>query len=177
MGVLKGVLKIGGPAAVLVLATAPAALAHVSVAPKAADAGGYQVLRFGVGHGCEDQATTALRIEIPPGVASARPQPKPGWTLQIERAPGGEAGSSGAVASVTWRGALPADQYDEFLIQVHLPDQPGPLPFPAVQSCGAAEVRWTEPAPAGGPRPKRPAPTLLLTPVAGEAAPAAPHHH
>jgi uncharacterized protein YcnI len=176
MGVLKrGVLKTAILAAALGLATRPA-LAHVGVSPKAADAGGYQVLRFGVGHGCEDQATTAVRIEIPRGVLSARPQPKPGWTLQIER--GGEGGK--AVASVTWRGALPADQYDEFLIQVHLPDQPGPLAFPAVQSCGAAEVRWTEPAPPSGPRPKRPAPTVLLTPVSGEAAvPAMPqmHHH
>lgn len=170
-----GVLKTAALAAALSLAATPA-LAHVSVSPKAADAGSYQVLRFGVGHGCEDQATTALRVEIPPGVLSARPQPKPGWTLQVER--GGEGGK--AVAAVSWRGALPADQYDEFLIQVHLPDRTGPLAFPAVQSCGAAEVRWSEPAPAAGPRPKRPAPTVLLTPVAGEpTAPATPetHHH
>ena len=171
-----GVLRTVGLAAVLTLAAAPAASAHVSVTPKAADADSYQVLRFGVGHGCEDQATTALRIEIPPGVVSARPQPKPGWTLQIER--GGAEGK--AVASVTWRGALPADQYDEFLIQVRLPDEPGPLAFPAVQSCGAAEVRWTEPSPPSGERPKRPAPTVLLTPTAAEATtPAGPqtHHH
>lgn len=171
-----GVLKSAGLAAVLMLASAPAALAHVSVTPKAADAGSYQVLRFGLGHGCDDQATTALRIEIPTGVVSARPQPKPGWTLQIARsAAGGE-----AVASVTWRGALPADQYDEFLIQVHLPDQADPLAFPATQTCGAAEVRWSEPVPPSGGRPRRPAPTVLLTPAGGgEAAPAAPgpHHH
>jgi len=170
-----GVLKTAAFAAVLGLAASPA-LAHVGVTPKAADAGSYQVLRFGVGHGCEDQATTALRIEIPPGVLSARPQPKPGWTLQIERS----SAEGSAVASVTWRGALPADQFDEFLIQVHLPDRPGPLAFPAVQSCGAAEVRWTEPASPSGERPKRPAPTVLLVPASGEAmvpTPPAMHHH
>jgi uncharacterized protein YcnI len=171
-----GVLKTAAVAAGLVLAASPA-LAHVSVAPKAADAGSYQVLRFGVGHGCEaTAATTALRIEIPPGVLSARPQPKPGWTLQIEH--GGEDGKS--VAAITWRGALPADQYDEFLVQVHLPARTGPLAFPAVQSCGAAEVRWSEPTPAAGERPKRPAPTVLLTPAAGAPTPSAgaeTHHH
>ncbi|CAN7190303.1 YcnI family protein [Phenylobacterium sp. LjRoot219] len=168
-----GVLKTAGLAAAFVLAVPPAALAHVSVTPKAADAGSYQVLRFGLGHGCDDQATTALRIEIPAGVVSARPQPKPGWSLQIERGPGG----GEAVASVTWRGGLPADQFDEFLIQVHFPDQVGPLAFPAVQTCGAAEVRWSEPVPPSGARPKRPAPTVLLTPAGGEAPPAAPGPH
>jgi hypothetical protein len=129
------------------------------------------VLRFGVGHGCEGKATTALRVEIPAGVASARPQPKPDWTLTIEAVPGG----GEQVRAITWRGELPADQFDEFLIQVRLPPAAGPLGFPAVQTSGGAEVRWIEPADSGGPRPTRPLPTVVLSPPS-DGTPV-PHQH
>jgi uncharacterized protein YcnI len=153
------------------LSAAGAAAAHVSVTPAQATAGSYQVLRFGVGHGCDGQATTALKIEIPAGVAAARPQPKPGWTLSAERPPG----EPGRTASITWTGELPASQFDEFLILVHLPPDAGPLAFPAIQSCGAAQNRWTETPQPGGARPDHPAPVVVLEPAAG--APDAGHHH
>lgn len=144
-------------------AAAGGALAHVTVQPATAQAGAYQVLRFGVGHGCGDKAaTTALRIEIPPGVSVARPQPKPGWTLEIVRA-------GAAVSAIVWRGVLPPDQFDEFVLLTKLPDTAGPLPFPAIQQCGADETRWTETPPPGAPRSLRPAPTLTLLPAAPEA--------
>ncbi|MFN3584037.1 YcnI family protein [Phenylobacterium sp.] len=146
---------------------APAS-AHVAVQPTEAKAGSYQVLRFGVGHGCDGAATTAVRIEIPEGVSAARPQPKPGWTLDIARA--GE-----RVAAITWTGALPADQFEEFVMLVKLPAAGGALAFPAVQSCGAAVLRWTEPVPADGPRPAHPAPILTLTPAS--APPEGGHDH
>lgn len=116
------------------LAVASAAHAHVTIQPATAPVGAYQVLRFGVGHGCGDiSATTALRVEIPAGVTVARPQPKPGWTLEIERA-------GAAVTAVVWRGVLPADQFDEFVVLTKLPDAAGPLAFPAIQKIGRAHV-------------------------------------
>ena len=72
--------------------------------------------------------------------------------------------------------ALPSDNaMFAFLVLVQLPAASGPLAFPAVQSCGATQKRWTEPAPASGERPKQPAPTITLTPSTRDAA--APHHH
>jgi predicted lipoprotein with Yx(FWY)xxD motif len=139
-----------------------AASAHVSVQPPAAPAGGYQVLRFGVGHGCAGKATTALRIEVPAGVASANPQPKPGWALTIDHA------ADGKVSAITWRGELAADQFDEFLVHAKLPAGGGKLAFPASQSCGAETVRWD-----GGSE-GHPAPTLLLTDGMIEASAARP---
>lgn len=147
--------------AATVAAAAPAS-AHVTVQPATAAAGAYQVLRFGVGHGCGDKAaTTALRVEIPPGVTVARPQPKPGWKLEIVRA--GE-----AVSAVVWRGSLPPDQFDEFVVLAKLPAASGPLAFPATQACGVDENRWTESPSPGAPRPKFPAPTVILVPAAPE---------
>lgn len=148
------------------LVAAGAASAHVSLQPAAVQAGTYQVLRFGLGHGCGDKPTTALRIEVPAGVTVARPQPKAGWKLQIE-------GSGRTVAAIAWRGELSPDQFDEFLVLAKLPDAAGPLAFPTIQSCGDEETRWTESAVPGAPRPQHPAPALTLTP----AAPAAGHDH
>ncbi|MBI1197895.1 MAG: DUF1775 domain-containing protein [Phenylobacterium sp.] len=140
------------------LSAAGTATAHVSVTPTQAAAGSYQVLRFGLGHGCEGQATTALKIEIPTGVLAARPQPKPGWTLSVERPPG----EPDRAVSITWTGELPANQFDEFLILVHLPSDAGPLAFPAIQACGELQNRWVEAPQPGGPRPAHAAPTVKL---------------
>jgi len=145
-------------AAAAAVAVPAAASAHVSVQPQEAKAGGYLVLRFGAGHGCDGKATTAVRIEIPEGVAMANPQPKPGWRLVIEHARDPKIASA-----IVWKGKLPADQFEEFLILAKLPAEAGPLAFPAVQTCGATEVRWDEPVPTGGPRPQHPAPTISLT--------------
>lgn len=148
--------------AALAALSGPAA-AHVSVQPTTATPGAYQVLRFGVGHGCGDKAdTTALRIEVPASVMVARPQPKAGWTLRIER-------SGDKVTALIWSGRLPPDQFDEFVVLARLPEAGGPLAFPAIQSCGAEENRWTEATPPGGPRPKFPAPFVTLIPAAPEA--------
>ncbi|MBP7701172.1 MAG: YcnI family protein [Phenylobacterium sp.] len=151
----------------MVLTVLPSiALAHVVADPGRAEAGAYQPVVFRVGHGCGEAATTALRIEIPAEMASARPQPKPGWRLEIER-------REGRVAAVTWHGELPADQFDAFAVLFKLPDQPATLYFPTVQSCGAAQSQWTE-IPAPGERARHPAPALVVTP---KAAAAEPHQH
>ena len=161
MGVLR-TLMIGAGA---LLALPGAAGAHIVADPGRAEAGAYQAVVFRVGHGCGEAATTALRIEIPTEMASARPQPKPGWTLEIER-------RDGKVSAVTWRGDLPADQFDEFAMLFKLPDQPATLYFPTVQSCGADESQWTE-IPSAGERASHPAPALVVTP---KAAAAGTHH-
>lgn len=152
--------------AALLLAASPA-LAHVSAEPRQASAGAYQAVTFRVGHGCGKAATTALRIELPAGLASARPQPKPGWTLKIEL-------DGDRPTAIVWTGELPADQFDEFAILTKLPDQTGPLYFPAIQTCGADQAAWTEvPDPDAPAAPlKSPAPSLMVTP-----APGVPEHH
>ena len=150
------------------------ALAHIVADPAAAPGGAYQVIRFRVGHGCGEAATTALRVETPAGLAQAqaRPQPKPGWTLSVAREPAA-AGGEARVAAVTWRGELPADQFDEFALLVKLPATPRPLYFPTVQTCGGEEAQWTEIPEAGETGLSHPAPAVQVTPAAASDA----HHH
>jgi uncharacterized protein YcnI len=71
----------------LALMAAPLpAFAHVVAAPGEAKAGSYSAIAFRVGHACAAGDTTLkVRVEVPDGVASARPQPKTGWTIAIEK--------------------------------------------------------------------------------------------
>jgi uncharacterized protein YcnI len=149
-------------------ASAVQAQAHVTAEPHEAAAGATQEVRFRIGHGCHDTAaTTALRVEMPAGLASARPQPKPGWALAITRRP------DGTVSAITWTGNLPGDQFDDFAVLVRLPATEGQIYFPAVQTCGGEAERWTDIPAAGAAAPSHPAPSLRL----GPAAPDSGHHH
>lgn len=132
----------------LALAAAPfAATAHVIVAPPAVDSGRSAVIAFRVGHGCSGAATTGLRVEIPPTIASARPQAKPGWTIAVEREPTPD--GKGRVRAISWTGGPLADeQFDDFTVQVGIEGVTGQVYFPTRQVCGATDAKWAElPAP------------------------------
>jgi len=168
MAILKRLLLAAMPALAPLVAQA-----HVVADPSVAPAGTYQAIRFRIGHGCGEAATTAVRIEIPAELAQARPQPKAGWTLTLSREPAAP-GAEPRTAAVTWRGALPADQFDEFALLARLPQAQGTLYFPTVQTCGAEETQWIEIPDAGETGLSHPAPSVRVTP-----APTAPdaHHH
>ncbi len=166
----------GGLTALALAATA--AGAHIVFAEPRAAPGSYYVGFLRVSHGCDGSPTVSLRVEIPAAVASARPQPKPGWTLTIEKAPlaapvpsEGSVAISERVTAVTWTGRLDSDQFDQFGIMLKLPDATAKLFFPAVQRCVVGSNEWTMIPAAGQPlhSVKSPAPMLDVTP--GVAAP------
>ena len=159
----------------LALAAVPAP-AHVLFADPAATADAYYTGFLRVGHGCAGSPTLSIRVEIPAGVTVARPQPKPGWTIMVEkatlpapvRADGVEVRER--VTAITWSGRLEGDQFDQFGLMLKLPAAPGPLYFPTVQRCAAGREDWTM-VPAAGQSPralKMPAPVLNLTAGAGD---------
>lgn len=157
---------IAGLAAV---AMAGAAQAHVVFVQPQATAGAHWAGALRVSHGCDGAATTSVRVEIPAGILVARPQPKAGWTIAIERTPlpepvvaeGGEFLTE-RVSAITWTGRLPDEQFDEFGLAAKLPVATGPLVFPVIQTCEQGEARWTETTPVDGTRPAHPAPILTL---------------
>lgn len=141
------------------LACSAGAQAHVTLTVPTAAAGSRVVATFRIGHGCVGAATTALRIEVPDTIASARPLAMPGWTLAFEHK--GE-----RVSAVTWTGGeIPAEAYGEFSLLVKLPDTKGSVVFRATETCGAVVEHWS------GADAEHPAPVLSVT--AGGAAPAA----
>jgi uncharacterized protein YcnI len=171
---MKTTLFAGLAAALFALA--PVARAHITIEPAMAAAGAYQKLTFRVGHGCEGSATTAISVQIPEGVASAKPMPKTGWTLAITEGklavPVQSHGKTvtTAVREIGWRGGpLPDAWYDEFTMQVKLPDAPGRYVFKVGQQCEKGRTDWIEVATPGA---KSPAPVLEVMP-----ADPGSHHH
>ncbi len=134
--------------------------AHVVLQDGAAAANSSYRATFRVGHGCDEQATTALRVTIPAGFNGAQPMPKAGWTLSTKVGPlpvpyesHGKKYTEG-VLEITWTAngpeyALPAAYYDEFVLRGTTPSKPGPLWFKVLQSCAQGANDWAE-LPASG---------------------------
>jgi uncharacterized protein YcnI len=151
---------------------AGAAQAHATIQPREALAGGYFQAAINITHGCDGSPTTVVRIKLPDGVISVKPQMKPGWTVEItKRKVTGEPVMHGksiidTADEVVWRGGrLPDELFDSFGLLMKLPDTPGrTLYFPVVQECEKGELRWTE-IPTGGhgaDHMHEPAPAVLL---------------
>ena len=156
-------------AAALATAFSTAATAHVVLDTAEAPAGSYYKAVFRVPHGCDGSPTTAIAVTLPEGILVAKPQPKPGWTLNVDRqtlaAP--VAGPHGStiterVASIAWTGGdLPDAWFDEFAIQLRLPDAPPGtvIRFPVEQTCAVGARHWV----GTGETQADPAPALRLT--------------
>lgn len=129
--------------------------AHVVLQDSAAAAGSSYRAAFRVGHGCGDEATTAMRITIPAGFNGAQPMPKAGWTVSTKIGPlpvpfdsHGKTYTEG-VLEISWtangpENALPAAYYDEFVLRGTTPVKAGPLWFKVLQSCAKGANDWAE---------------------------------
>ena len=155
----------------LVLALAPAAaLAHMIVDPAEAPAGDYFKAAFRVTHGCQGTPTVSVTIRIPDGVVGVKPQPKPGWIIEIKTRPVNPPIEIAhgfmlreTPTEITWRGGSLANaHFDEFVLTMRTPDKPGTtLLFPTIQTCEKGAYEWVEP-PKPGEHVHAPAPALKL---------------
>jgi uncharacterized protein YcnI len=153
-------MKMTSTMLALAMATiVPASQAHVTLDQATGLAGTYQKLAFRVGHGCDGSATTGLTVSLPEGANAAKPMPKQGWKIDIA--------NSGNLHEISWQGgSLPDAYFDEFVMQVKLPETPGKLYFRVVQQCGKTSVAWDEIAADGtAVKLKAPAPVLEVLPA------------
>jgi periplasmic copper chaperone A len=169
-------LKLIALSAVAVALAGPAA-AHAVLSPPEAPADSYFKATIGVGHGCEGTPTLRVRVRIPEGIVSVKPMPKAGWELSIKREqlaqpitePRGRRVTE-RVSEVMWSGTLLDENFDEFVMQLRLPDKAGEtLYFATVQECEKGVHRWIE-IPAAGQGSgdlREPAPVLKLLPKRG----------
>jgi hypothetical protein len=126
-GALLGVL-LGG----VVLATAGAAHAHVTVAPPFVEADRQTRIAFQTPNERAPHATTSLVIEAPPGVQLAPLEAPPGWRLQL----------SGRRARWTG-GRITARRVVSFPLSVTARTRAGTATFKATQGYDDGEVvRW-----------------------------------
>ena len=151
-----------------------------------APAGRSYKANFKVGHGCGVSPTRQISVAIPAGVRSARPMPKPGWALEVQRATLASPYTSHGrtitedVVRITWTARTPDDylpntHYDEFVLVGQLPDKDGAMYWPVTQVCAEGRNDWTE-IPQPGQKLsdlKSPAALLDILPGAG----ASGHNH
>jgi uncharacterized protein YcnI len=160
------------------LVAASSANAHATLDRSEAPANSFFNLNISVTHGCEGSPTLKVRVHVPEGVTSVKPQPKPGWRVSLQRrkltapitdAHGGTI--TEIVDEVIWEGRLEDEHYDQFGIHMKLPNTPGKtIYFPVVQECEKGVHRWIE-VPEKGKTSRdyrEPAPALLLTPNRGQ---------
>jgi uncharacterized protein YcnI len=160
----------------LLVCTASAALAHVTLEQQEAAVGGPYKATFRVPHGCGDSPTVKLRVRIPDGVIGVKPMPKPGWQIETVKAKYDKPykmfhnSVTEGVREVTWTGRLPDENYDEFVLSTYLIDELKPdtmLYFPVVQECEKGVHRWIEIPESGKPAADlpEPAPGVKLLPT------------
>lgn len=142
---LKQVLFAGAAAL-----SAPLAAHPVLGVPQAA-AGSFYKASIGITHGCAGSATREVIVEIPSGVSGAKPVPKPGWSIDIERTKLAQPRESHGrkiteeVSRIRWSGgSLDNAHFDEFVLVATLPAQAGPVYWKVTQACEQGRAQWHE---------------------------------
>ncbi|MEI3851725.1 MULTISPECIES: DUF1775 domain-containing protein [Ensifer] len=170
----------------LTLAASGIAHAHATFENDAAPVDSTFKAVLQVPHGCDGKPTTEVQIKLPEGFVFAKPQPKPGWELEVIKGDyqktydnHGEKVSSGPV-EIRWKGGnLSDDYYDTFVVRGKVSgfDKETVLAFPTTQLCGTeGKVVWDQVAAEGQNAHdlKSPAPTVTVT-MADAADPHAGH--
>jgi periplasmic copper chaperone A len=167
----------------LLCLSASSVQAHIVLDNQSAPAGSYYRGALRVGHGCSGSPTTQIVVMIPEGVQGAKPMPKPGWSIDIRRAPLAQPYVSHGrtvnedVSEVRWTANTPDDylpdaHYDEFVIFAKLPETGGKRYWKTSQICVEGRIDWHElPVPGNAAKLKSPAAVLDVVPLTK------PEHH
>ncbi len=120
----------------LLLSTGPA-LAHVVVKPGQVGVG--ERVLFTVSVPTEEETpTTGVRLVIPDGLESVRPNVKPGWNIELKKTGEGDAAK---ITEIIWSGGkIPADQRDDFVFSAKAPASKTTLIWKAYQTYGDGDV-------------------------------------
>lgn len=160
-------------AAAMLFAAVSPAWAHISLSQNEAAAGTTYKAVLVIGHGCGEEATTKLRVQIPEGFYNVKPMPKAGWTIETVVGPydtpfvnhGTEL--TEGVKEISWSGgSLPNEQFDEFVFRGTLGgnlEAGSTLYFPVIQVCGSTEDAWIDVS--GDHDAEYPAPALTVLPA------------
>lgn len=140
MKLIKKVAGLTLGVSALALSFSSVAMAHVVVRPGDAVTGAY--MTFNVSVPVEkDIATTAVKLEIPKGLAHVTPTVKQGWTIQTEKEGTGE---DTVIKSITWSGnRIDAGFRDDFTFSAKTPDTATDLRWNAYQTyADGSVVAW-----------------------------------
>jgi uncharacterized protein len=171
---------IAAATAAVVIALPATAGAHVTLNPNTAPAKGFTELLIRVPNEKDNANTTKVDVQFPPGFVSASYQPKPGWTVKVQKRKlakpikTDDGPVNEEVARMTFIGTgkgvgtIPPGAFQDFPISVQVPDTAGQtLWFPALQTYSNGQVvRWITKDESAD----EPAPHVDVTAAAGAAA-------
>jgi uncharacterized protein YcnI len=153
-------VAVGAMVGAFVTALAVPALAHVTIQPSEAPAGGFQTFVVQVPNESEKAATTKIVLQLPP-FGSVRFQDVPGWDRQVKNTKFdepielfGEEVTEG-VGTVTWSGGeIAPGEFATFGFSAGAVPE-GEVEFRAIQTYDDGEVRrWIEAADGESPAPR-----------------------
>jgi uncharacterized protein len=158
---MKKRLFVAGTAALVSLATAVPAFAHVTIQPNEALAESFARFVVRVPNERDDAGTIKVEVQFPP-LAAVSFMDVPGWerTVKMQKLdePIEAFGESlkEAVGTVTWSGGeIEPGEFMEFPFSALTPAGEEPLEFKAIQTYSGGEVvRWTGPEDADTPAPR-----------------------
>ena len=166
-----------GAALFAVLALAPTAVAHVTLQPEEAPAGGFTRLDVRAPNERDNADTTKVVVQFPPGFLSVSTEPVPGWDIKVTKRkldkPVEQFGEqvNEEVGRVTFTGdgqtgVIRPGEFQDFGLSLAVPDKPGStVSFKSLQTYSNGEVvRWI-----GPPDSEEPAPQVKLTAAGAEA--------
>ncbi|ROZ79044.1 copper chaperone PCu(A)C [Ramlibacter sp. WS9] len=119
------------------LAASAAGFAHVSLEEPRAEAGRPYRAVLRIGHGCDKAATTSVSARLPAGFQGAKPEPKPGWSVNVQ-------GDTATWTAATKEASLPDGQRGEFVVTGTLPRTAGLLWFKVLQTCEQGSLDWAQ---------------------------------
>ncbi|PRX62059.1 uncharacterized protein YcnI [Nonomuraea fuscirosea] len=160
------------------------ALAHVTIQPGTAEAGGFTKVAFRVPNERDDASTTKIEVSFPADhpLAFVSVKPVPGWKVKVTegKLPAPVKTEYGdleeAVTKVVWSGGkIAPGEFQEFEVSMgQLPKDVDSLVFPTKQTYSGGEVvDWSDAPKTDGTEAEHPAPLLKLVPAAAEGAAAA----
>jgi uncharacterized protein YcnI len=166
-------LVVGAVVVAAIVAVAAPAWAHVTIQPGTARKGSVPIFSFAVPNEESEAATVQVEVVFPTDhpIPSVSVQPKPGWSVHVERAPLAEPAKTddgevtAAVSRITWSGGtIGPGEFDLFTVSAGpLPTNTRSIEFKVLQTYSNGDVvRWIESSPKGGPEPEHPAPRLKL---------------
>lgn len=136
----------------LIVGSAGAAAAHVSVTPDRAAPGQFLTYTVVVPNEAVDEATVGVELTVPAGVLVETAQAVPGWTVRIGTR------DDGTIGSISWSGGrIPPRTFGTFGVRARSPERPGTLRWTVTQRYDRHAVTW-----AGAPGSKSPAASTLV---------------
>jgi len=171
---LRRTAIVGAASAAAVLLFAGPALAHITVTPDSAPAGGATELTFRVPNEEAKAYTVKVDVQIPTDhpIAQLLVKPVVGWTATVKTitltkpVTTDDGTFNQAVSEVIWSGGkIMPGQFQDFSISADpLPSGVSQVTFKAIQTYSNGDVvRWIDVAQPGQPEPDHPAPVLTLT--------------